>query len=123
MLRSSIKSACFLVLLLPGPVAADDEAAKIAFNNHCRTCHSFRKDDNRLGPSMHGIYGAKSGRARGYRNFSGSLSDIVWDEAMLDRFIANPASVSTSTNMIFPPVSDAAERAKIIAFLKSISGP
>jgi cytochrome c len=100
--------------------AADDEA-KIAFNNHCRTCHSFRSGDNRLGPSMAGIFGAKSGQVAGYRGYSGGLDGITWDEATLDRFISNPMSVSTSTNMVFPPVADAEERKKIIEFLKSIS--
>jgi hypothetical protein len=36
--------------------------------------------------------------------------------------IADPASISTSSNMIFPPVAEAAERKKIIEFLKTI-GP
>lgn len=111
------------LILLPGPASADEDVNKIAFNNHCRNCHSFKKDDNRLGPSMHGVYGAKSGQVRGFRNYSGTLTDIVWDETMLDRFIADPASISAGTNMIYPRVGDPVERAKIIAFLKSISEP
>jgi len=101
----------------------NDDSPKIAFNNHCRTCHSFKSGDNRLGPSMFGIFGANAGQVAGYRGYSGGLDGITWDEATLDKFIANPTSVSTSTNMIFPPVADAAERRKIIEFLKSISAP
>ncbi|MGQ0672475.1 MAG: c-type cytochrome [Hyphomicrobium sp.] len=112
-----------LLLAMTWPVAAEDDAAKIAFNNHCRTCHSFRKDDNRMGPSMHGIFGAEAGRVPGYRNYSGGLTGVVWDEAMLDKFMADPASISTSTNMMSPPVADAAVRSQIIRFLKSISRP
>jgi cytochrome c len=107
--------------LYPGIAAAADQDNMIAFNNHCRTCHSFKKDDNRLGPTMYGIYGAMAGQVKSYRGYSGSLSGIIWDEATLDKFMASPASVSTSTNMIFPPVADATERRKIIEFLKSIS--
>ena len=114
--------ATFLVALsYPGFAAAVDDDKKIAFNTHCRTCHSFKKDDNRLGPTMYGIFGARAGEVRGYYGYSGSLSGITWDEATLDKFIANPASVSTSTNMIAPPVANPAERGKIIEFLKSIS--
>jgi cytochrome c len=72
---------------------------------------------------MHGIFGTRAGQVAGYRGYSGGLDGITWDEATLDKFIANPSSVASSTNMIFPPVADAAERSKIIMFLKSISGP
>jgi cytochrome c len=119
------KLAAFAIALgafiYPGIAAAADDDNKIAFNNHCRTCHSFKKDDNRLGPTMYGIYGAMAGQVKSYRGYSGSLSGIVWDETTLDKFMASPASVSTGTNMIFPPVANATERRKIIEFLKSIS--
>ena len=95
---------------------------EIAFNNHCRKCHSMKKDDHRLGPSMYGIVGKKAEQAQGFRNYSGALRDITWDEAMLDKFIANPGSVATSTNMIFPPVADPAERKAIIEFMKKSGG-
>lgn len=103
--------------------SADDGANKVAFNNHCRNCHSFKQGDNRLGPSMYGVYGANSGQVSGFRNYSGTLTGVVWDEATLDRFIADPASISAGTTMNYPHVADPRERAKIIAFLKSISGP
>lgn len=101
-------------------VAQEADEAKVSFNNHCRTCHSFRRDDNRLGPTVFGIIGARAGQVAGFRGYSGGLDGIVWDEATLDRFIADPASVSSSTNMIFPPVAEAAERRRIIAFLKTL---
>jgi cytochrome c len=92
-----------------------------AFNNHCRTCHSTRKDDHRIGPSMHGIFGAPAGQIAGFRGYSGGLTGINWDEKTLDQFIADPTSVSSNTNMIYPPVRDRRERRKIIEFLRSLS--
>jgi cytochrome c len=121
---SRLLCVALLVFFVPvGIAAADDDEGKIAFNNHCRTCHSFRKDDNRLGPSMYGIFGAKAGQVKGYRGYSGSLTGITWDESTLDKFIASPSSISTSTNMIFPPVSNAEVRRKIVEFLKSLKDP
>lgn len=29
------------------------ESTPAAFNTHCRTCHSLKEGDNRLGPSLH----------------------------------------------------------------------
>ena len=37
----------------PRAAASDGE---VKFNNHCRTCHSVKKDDNRMGPSLHDIF-------------------------------------------------------------------
>jgi cytochrome c len=104
------------------PATAGDDEGQIAYNTHCRTCHSIRKGDNRLGPSLADIYGAKAGQVEGFRGYSGGLGEVTWDEPTLDLFIANPTAISTSTNMTYPPVADPAERKKIINYLKSISG-
>ena len=103
-------------------VAADD--AEATFNTLCRTCHSTKEGDNRLGPSLYQIYGAKAGSAQGYDKYSQGLtsSGITWDEATLDRFIANPDEVVANNNMKpYKGTSDAAVRKKIIEFLKSSS--
>jgi len=101
-----------------------DDTGQIAYNTHCRQCHSTRKGDNRLGPTLFGIFGAKAGQVEGFPNYSGSLQEnIIWDEATLDKFIIDPASVAPNTNMIYPGVADAAERKKIIEFLKAKSEP
>ena len=103
-------------------VAADDGQA--AFNTLCRPCHSTKEGDNRLGPSLYKIYGAKAGTRQGYGNYSQGLarSGITWDEATLDRFITNPDEVVANNNMKpYKGTSDAAVRKKIIEFLKSNS--
>jgi cytochrome c len=102
--------------------AADgDTSGEQLFNNNCRTCHSWKEGDNRLGPSLHGIVGRKAGSISGYA-FSPSMkqANITWDEATLDKFIASPDSVVTGNNMKpFNGISDAQTRQKIIEFLKS----
>jgi cytochrome c len=99
------------------PAAGGEEA----YNNACRTCHSVKSGDNRLGPSLAGIVGKKAGSESGYQ-YSPSLKDsgVTFDEATLDKFITNPDSVAPGNNMKpYTGISDAAHRAKIIAFLKS----
>jgi cytochrome c len=94
---------------------------ELAFNGHCRECHSFVKDDIRLGPSLYGVVGRKAGTEAGFA-YSDSVksSGITWDEPTLDKWITNPNALVPGNNMgvIFGGVADAAERAKIIAFLK-----
>ena len=108
------------------PAAADDDL-ELAFNNHCRECHSADKGDNRLGPSLYGVVGRKAGTYPGYTNYSPSLLDsgLVWTEANLDQWIANPNAVASGNNMSppFEGVADPAERKKIIAYLKSDTAP
>ena len=50
-------------------------------------------------------------------------SGIIWDEAALDKWIANPDAVIPGNDMSppYPGVADPAIRKKIIAFLKEIS--
>jgi cytochrome c len=98
-------------------------AGQAAFNNNCRTCHSPKEGDNRLGPSLNGIVGAKAGSRSGYPSYSGALkgSGITWDAATLDRFIANPDDVVPNNNMKpFKGVPDAAVRKSIVAYLDSM---
>lgn len=107
--------------VLIGVTSAAEEVGPEAFNNNCRTCHSWKPGDNRLGPSLHGVIGRKAGTAEGF-NYSSAVkaSGITWDEASLDKFIANPSAVIPNNNMKpFGGVGDAATRKKIIDFLKS----
>jgi cytochrome c len=43
--------------------AADNQ---LVFNNVCRTCHTLKEGDNRLGPNLHNIIGRKAGSVPGY---------------------------------------------------------
>lgn len=98
---------------------ADRAAGLIAFNNACRTCHTVKEGDNRLGPNLHNIIGRKAGTAEGF-GYSSSLKDagFVWDEANLDAFIANPEAVVPGNNMKpYSGMTDAAERKKIVTYL------
>ena len=112
-------ASCLAALALAGVAAAEENEGQIAFNNHCRNCHSSKPDDNRVGPSLNGIVGRPAGQAKGYHGYSGALQGITWDEATLDKFIADPSSVAPGTNMTLTRIDDAAERKKIIEFLKS----
>jgi len=122
MLRTLV-AACALAALAPFAAQAADDDLELAFNDHCRECHSFLKDDNRLGPSLYGVVGRKAGTEPGYA-YTQSLKDsgLTWDPATLDKWIADPDAVIPGNGMS-PPysgVADAAIRKKIIAFLETL---
>jgi cytochrome c len=123
-LRALVGLGAGLAWLAAGaPAFAQDksEDLELAFNGHCRECHSFDKNDNRIGPTLYGVVGRKAGTEPGFA-YSDSLkgSGIVWDEKNLDQWITNPDKFLPGNNMgaIFSGLPDAKERAKIIAFLK-----
>ena len=119
-----------LSFLFSAAIAQDrtDDPGMMAFNNACRTCHTIREGDNRLGPNLYGILGRKSGTTSGYHNYSSSMqnADIVWDEKNLEQFITKPEAVVSGNNMKpFSGVGSADVRAKIVNFLKNcaLCGP
>jgi cytochrome c len=98
-----------------------DDDGQLAFNNTCRTCHTLKEGDNRLGPSLHKIIGRRAGSLPNYRYSSAMKdADFVWDKVTLDRFIANPDQVVSGNNMKpYGGLNSTEERAKIVAFLEA----
>jgi cytochrome c len=97
---------------------------QLAFNNTCRSCHTLREGDNRLGPNLHRIIGRKAGSLPNF-GYSSAMkdADLVWDKATLDHFIANPDQVVSGNKMKpYGGLASAEERAKIIAFLEVNGG-
>jgi cytochrome c len=114
--------------LLSGAVLAQSEVspddARLAFNNRCRQCHTTKEGDNRLGPSLYGVVGREAGSAPKF-TYSSAMknADIVWDADTLNRYIENPDAVVPGNKMKpFTGISDAEQRAKIIAHLENESG-
>jgi cytochrome c len=100
----------------------DVELGKQVFNSVCRTCHTTREGDNRLGPHLHNIVGRKAGTVPNY-GYSSAMkgADFVWDEAILDRFIANPDETVPGNGMKpYGGLASTDTRAKLLFFLRSL---
>ena len=105
------------------PQNEDVASGQLVFNNVCRTCHSIREGDNRLGPHMRGIIGRKAGSLPNY-SYSSAMrgANFVWDEENLERFIANPDETVPGNNMKpYGGLASAESRVKLIAFLKTLT--
>ena len=114
-----VSSSAILLAGAANAQSAPDDELELQFNGHCRECHSFVKNDNRLGPSLYGVVGRKAGSVPGF-NYSNSVKDsgIVWDEATLDRWITNPGAVIPDNNMaaLFGGIDDAAAEPRSLRF-------
>jgi cytochrome c len=100
--------------------AAGDAAAGKQVFARCAACHSTTPGENKIGPSLTGVFGRKSGSEPGY-NYSPALkaANIRWDEHTLDQFLANPAADVHGTKM-FINVPAKADRQNVISYLETL---
>ena len=103
--------------------AAGDAANGEKFYEECKGCHDMR--ENKAGPRHCWLVGRKAAKVPGY-SYSEVMkdSDLVWDEKTLDKFLASPITFLNGTNMGYVGLSEAKERADLIAYLlKATSDP
>ena len=119
--RSSLCAMAALVLGSSTGLAAGDAAAgQQLFASHCGICHATQPGVNKIGPSLAGVFGRKSGTEAGF-NYSPALkaAAITWDDKELDKFLQNPAADVHGTRMVVSvPGND--DRQNIIAYLKTL---
>lgn len=113
------------VLAAESPASA--EAGQTAANApppafvQCRTCHQVQPGKHGVGPSLSGVHGRKAGTAPGYFYSSAIKSAaLTWDDASLDRYIEAPIQTVPGTKMVYPGLKDAAKRAEVVAYLKTL---
>lgn len=89
--------------------------------SRCAGCHSTQAGQNKVGPSLAGVFGRTSGSAPGYA-YSPALKNahLTWDAQTLDKFLQNPGGLVHGTKM-FVSVPDPDTRQRVIAYLKSLS--
>jgi len=117
-----IAVAALLVVALPvGAVAADANNGKAIFSR-CAACHTVVKGGpNGIGPNLFGVVGRRAGSAKDF-SYSAALkaSGIAWNAAKLDKWIEHPAALVPGKRMAFAGISDAGQRADLIAYLSTL---
>lgn len=100
-------------------------AGEAAFRQ-CAACHQVGdRARNGTGPALNGVYSQPVAMREGFR-YSDVLRDagaggMIWDNATLDAFLANPREYLPRNRMSFRGVSDADERQALIAYLSSFA--
>ena len=108
---------------LPALLAKADAKAGEAAMKACASCHTFAKGAaaKPTGPDLYGIVG----RGKGSTGFA--YSDAMkakggnWSFEDLDAFIANPKGFVSGTKMSYGGEKDAAKRADIVVYLRSLA--
>jgi cytochrome c len=109
-------------LLMAPPVNAQNvEAGQKAFKQQCGLCHDVAAGKNRVGPSLFGVVGRKAGNVEGFHySDANKNSGLTWDEATLDKYLANPREVVAGTTMTYAGVKNEDQRRDIIAYLATL---
>lgn len=86
----------------------------------CKTCHVVEKGVNRVGPSLFGVVGRKSGMVPGYKYSDANIkSGVTWNEAALFAYLEAPLKFMPGSKMTFFGLKKPQDRADVIAFLKT----
>jgi glucose/arabinose dehydrogenase len=110
-----------LALIAPlayAQTAGNAATGKSLFEQRCTLCHSTDARSG-VGPGLAGVFGRKA--AATDFSFTPQLraSNLTWDAATLDKFLANPMATVPGTSMAVN-IPDGAERAHVIAYLATL---
>lgn len=99
--------------------AGDAVKGKLVFAR-CALCHDVKPGPKKMGPALNGLFGRTSGTSAGF-TYSPAMqkAKMRWDAKTLDAFLAKPSAVVPGNRMAFAGVPQAADRANLIAYLKS----
>jgi len=112
-----------LILLAFGTaaVAAGDAKRGAQLFGQCMACHSTTPGEHLTGPSLARVFNHKAASAEGFMRYSDALkgANLTWNEATLDKWLANPAQLVPGTSMTFPGIKETQARQDVIAYLKA----
>jgi cytochrome c len=109
-------------VLAAAPVGAQDPAAgQKLVEARCQICHYAVPGKDYIGPSLFGVFRRHIGGEPGYHYSKAQLAaNVVFDEAMLDRWITSPRGMVPGTRMTYEGVKTPEHRADIVAYLKTL---
>merc|ERR1712060_153526 len=94
---------------------------KKIFTQKCAQCHNAEEGKGpKQAPNLFGIHGRQSGQAAGYSySDANKSSGIVFETAVLDKYLENPKKMIPGTKMVFAGLPKKAERKALAAYLES----
>ncbi len=122
MKRTTLFAAVLMAVAaaVSGPALADGDAAKgKKVFNKCKACHVADEAKNKVGPSLHGVFGRKAGTVEGFK-YSDAMkeSGVEWSEETLAEYVKKPKEFIPGNKMAFAGIRKDDQIEDLIAFLK-----
>jgi|SRR4051812_38369103 cytochrome c len=89
----------------------------------CMACHSVVEGEHMTGPSLAHVWNHKAGIVPGFQRYSDALkrAAVVWNEATLDKWLANPGALVPGTSMTFSGLKQQKDRLDVAAYLRAVA--
>jgi cytochrome c len=115
----TILAGAVCATLAIGASGKDAERGREAFEKRCTGCHAL--DKIKVGPPLRGVYGRNAGKDPQF-TYSDAMKNtsVLWEESTLDRWLTDTESIIPENDMAFR-LNDPADRANIIAYLRTLS--
>lgn len=119
-LRALLAAAVCAAVLAATPSWADGDAAKgEKVFRKCKSCHSLEAGQNKIGPSLNGLFGRTAGTVEGFKYSEAMVeSGLVWEEETLDAYLIKPKDLVPKTKMNFAGLKKESDRQDLIVYLK-----
>ncbi len=128
-MRTTVFSLVFLsaTCLTAAHAQEGDASAGETVFKKCAVCHVVDTDTNKVGPSLHGIFGRAAGTHPDFK-YSNAMVEagkagLVWDDASLRDYLHNPRAKVKGTKMVFPGLKDEGDITNLLAYLKQHAMP
>src|SRR5882672_3748055 len=120
-LQILLASAVLVLVVDPAGAAGDAKRGAQLFGQ-CVACHSVQPGEHQTGPSLAHVWNRKAGTTAGFMRYSDAVkqSGVTWNEAALDKWLADPAQLIPGNSMTFPGIKDPQARQDVIAYLKAV---
>lgn len=113
----TIALALAVGIAAPALAQPNAQAGQALFDVQCKACHL-----SPIAPPLKGVAGRSVATVPGFAFYSDALkakSGQKWTDANLNAYLTSPPAWAPGTKMMLP-VPDAANRANIIAYLKTL---
>ena len=120
MKKLTILAAVFAALALSaGNASAADAAKGKKVYNKCKACHALKAGKNKVGPTLHGLFGRKAATVPNFK-YSKAMktSGVTWDEESLRAYLKKPRKFIKGTRMAFAGIKKEKQMDNLVAYLK-----
>ncbi|MBU4528796.1 MAG: c-type cytochrome [Hoeflea sp.] len=124
--KSAAVAVLGLTLLSTPSWAEGDAVAGEKVFKKCSACHAVGDGaKHKVGPELNNTFGRIAGTAEGYKYSNPMIAagegGLVWDDATLAEYLANPKGMIKGTKMAFAGLKKDDEIANVLAYLKTFS--